>query len=297
MKGRAMSVTLGTDIQTGNTITLGDTERCSGLYVLGKPGMGKSTLLTNMLDYDMVHGNSVFFLDPHGEAISDLLHGCKAIPVALEYENILLLDPTDEDYSFGINLLSCPNVASLKERHTTYTRTHNVFQKLFENERGDLGVWLQLIIQHTLPVFIENQGYTLAEIPLFLTDEDFRKHLLQNVRYETEVLDFWEREFQPKQAESAITRMRRFLGNAYIRHIVGQKDTTIDFTKYVIKPPQFVFVRLPAELSADIKKFIGTILLSELLHAIRTRPVEARKRLYGVYVDEFQHFATYEDMA
>jgi len=99
MKGRAMSVTLGTDIQTGNTITLGDTERCSGLYVLGKPGMGKSTLLTNMLDYDMVHGNSVFFLDPHGEAISDLLHGCKAIPVALEYENILLLDPTDEDYS------------------------------------------------------------------------------------------------------------------------------------------------------------------------------------------------------
>jgi ABC-type cobalamin/Fe3+-siderophores transport system ATPase subunit len=82
MKGEAMAVTLGTDIQTGEEITLGDTERRSGLYVLGKPGMGKSTLLVNMLNMDMLKGNSVFFLDPHGEAIDDLIHRSLAMPVA-----------------------------------------------------------------------------------------------------------------------------------------------------------------------------------------------------------------------
>jgi hypothetical protein len=286
MKGRAMSVTLGRDVQTYKWVKLGDIERRSGLYVVGRPGMGKSTLLVTIMSADLWHGHGIFFIDPHGDAIDDLLK----LLTLNDRSHALLFDPEDEQYSFGINLLLCKDITSLKERNNTYTRIYTVFQKLFENEHGELGVWLQLIMQNIIPVFIENPDYTIAEMPLFLTDSDFRKHLLGNVKHETTVLDFWQREFQPKQAEAAITRIRMLLGNSYVRHIVGQPKTTIHFVDF-LNQNNIVLFKLSANLSPDIKRFIGTILTSELLYAIRSRPSENRQQ-FCIFVDEFQHFVT-----
>jgi replicative DNA helicase len=42
------SVILGTDVETGDAVRIGDVERRSGLYILGRPGMGKSALMVNM---------------------------------------------------------------------------------------------------------------------------------------------------------------------------------------------------------------------------------------------------------
>src|SRR3954470_19242411 len=113
-----MSVLIGHD-EAGQPVTIGDEERQSGLYVLGKSGTGKSTLLVTLLKQDIANGHGVFFLDPHGEAIEDLLS-------CADYDRLkndaYILDPEDEKYSFGINLLSCKNIHSLKARTETYTR-------------------------------------------------------------------------------------------------------------------------------------------------------------------------------
>ena len=65
---------LGNDGETGQGLRLGDIERRSGFYVLGKPGMGKSALIVNIINQDVEHGHGVFFLDPHADAITDLLN-------------------------------------------------------------------------------------------------------------------------------------------------------------------------------------------------------------------------------
>ena len=168
------SVILGNDGETGQPLRLGDIERRSGLYILGKPGMGKSTLLVNTMlqDYKNLYG--LFFLDPHGEAITDFLHRGH-----YEYLSSLacILNPEDEEFSCGINLLSCHDVKSLKERTETYTKAYNVFYTLWEDQWGP---WLQLIIENTLWAFIENQDYTLAEVPMFLNPRNraFQNHIL-----------------------------------------------------------------------------------------------------------------------
>jgi len=154
------SVVLGRD-EGGEIVSLGDIERCSGLYILGKPGMGKSALMVNIMLQDMRARRGMFFLDPHGEAIEDLLRRTPQDNLELT----LLLDPEDETHSFGINLLSCKDLRSLRERTATYTRAYNVFYKLWEDE---FGPWLQLILQNVLWAFIENPEYTLAEVPMFL---------------------------------------------------------------------------------------------------------------------------------
>jgi len=150
-------VTMGHDTETGEEITIGDIERRSGLYILGKPGMGKSALMVNLMIQDIENEHGVFFLDPHEDAITDLLHRG---PYSDLFVCAHLFNPQDETYSFGINLLACRDVNSLTARTDTYTRAYNVFYKLWENNWGP---WLQLILQNTLWAFIENQEYTLAQ--------------------------------------------------------------------------------------------------------------------------------------
>ena len=289
-----MPTLIGHDTQTGQEVSIGDIEHRSGLYILGKPGMGKSTLLVNLM-HDVRGG--MFCIDPHGDTIREYIENSFSAAYRSMTESIRIFDPTDETHSFGINPLSCRDLNSLRERNDTYTRSFHIFQKLFENERGDLGLWLQLIIQHTLPVFIENPSYTLAEMPLFLTNTAFREHMLGNVRYDRDPLfDFWHDRhngFQPEQAQPAITRLRMLLGNRYVRDIVGQTKTTIDFAEEIHSLDYLTLVRLPPNLPPDAKKFIGTIIISELLHAAFNRDPYLREHItYHIFVDEFHNFAT-----
>jgi hypothetical protein len=291
-------VVLGTDVETGQQVRLGDIERRSGLYLLGRMGMGKSALATNIAIDDIANGHGVFFLDPHGDAVIDLLRRGDAKKLKkLAY----LLDIEDEDYSFGINLLACDNVKSRKARMDTYTRTYNVFNKLWEEE---FGPWLQLILQNVLWAFIENQGYTLADVPMFLNHRnvDFRNHIVDNIKYNPAVADFWQYEFferkEPEQqarVEAALTRINTLLTHPDVRDIVGQEKTTIDFGK-LLSQNKIILLKLSANLPEDVKKFIGTILLSELVHAVRNRPEDKRSQ-FCVFIDEFHNFASTDHMA
>jgi hypothetical protein len=293
------SVRLGRDSETGQEVRIGDIERRSGLYVLGKPGMGKSALMVNMMREDAEHGHGLFFLDPHGDAITDL---ARRLPEK-RVHGALLFDPSDETHSFGINLLHCANTRSLKEREETYTRAYNVFYKLWEEQWG---VWLQLILQNVLRAFIENQAYTLADVPLFLNPRNFafREHILRNVTHNPAVVDFWRSEFferrerdQQERVDAALTRINTLLTNPYVRHIVGQQKTTINFEN-VLKVGFTLLMRLSANFPEDVKRFIGTILFSELLHAVRNREQlpEAERTQYCIFIDEFQNFANSDDI-
>jgi hypothetical protein len=91
--------------------------------------MGKSALMVNLMLRDSKNKHGLFFLDPHGEAIADLLRRLDQDGLELT----LLFDPEDETHSFGINLLACRDIKSLRERQDTYTRALNVFYKLWEN--------------------------------------------------------------------------------------------------------------------------------------------------------------------
>jgi hypothetical protein len=114
------SVVLGTDVETGKEVRIGDIERRSGLYMLGKMGMGKSALAVNIALQDIANGHRVFFLDPHGEAITDLLRRGDYLTLQLLGTGF---DVEDEEYSCGINLLHCENVASIRARNATYKKS------------------------------------------------------------------------------------------------------------------------------------------------------------------------------
>jgi energy-coupling factor transporter ATP-binding protein EcfA2 len=124
-----MSVQIGNDIATNEAVIIGDIQRRSGIYILGKPGFGKTNILKVMLEQDIKNGHGIFFIDPHGDAIEELVY-TKAFRFQF-HEDTIFLDPELEEDAFGINLLSCKDPSNLKERIDTYNRAYKIFYRLW----------------------------------------------------------------------------------------------------------------------------------------------------------------------
>jgi hypothetical protein len=290
-------VTIGHDVETGEIIRLGDKERCGGVYVLGKKRTGKSNLLINLARQDMENGHGLLFIDPHADAIADII---VRLP-GHRRDDVILLDPTDETYAFGINPLACSNPKSLKERNITFGQAMDIFKKLFSDpETGELGILLSKYLRNSFYPLIENQGYTLLDIELFLTDKQFREHLLKNVSFNPQVIHFWQNEFgrlpkkdQVGEIQSTLNRLNPFLTREYIRDIIGQGKNAIDFGK-CMDTKKIVLLRMPTWLDDEVKTFIGIIIISQLLKAVwlRSDITKQERIFFALYCDEFQNFAT-----
>jgi hypothetical protein len=79
--------------------------------------------------HDMKNNHGVFFLDPHGDAVEELL---TRIP-SHRQNDVIVLDPSDEVYSFGVNPLACPDPSHMTQRSRTYAQAIDIFKKLFAN--------------------------------------------------------------------------------------------------------------------------------------------------------------------
>lgn len=265
---------------------IGDYERRSGLY-FGKPRMGRSWLPINLILQDIEKGYGVFFVDPHGDAIKDVIDYSTS-------NDILLLDPADRDRSFGINPLTCKDISDIRERDSAFNKAKGLFDRLWKDTFEE-EPWLQMILQNTLHAFIENQGLTLIELPIFYKEARFRDYPVGNIRYNWQLRDYWNmtfasksRRLQEEPMEAAQTRAEILLGHPFVSDIVGQVKNTLNFLG-LIKQRKIILVHLSAALSYETKKIIGTLLISELLHAVEQRPADKR--------EHFQTFAAYQDFS
>ena len=62
------------------------------MYVIGKTGTGKTTLLKSAIYQDMVNGKGLAVLDPHGDMFRELL----ALVPENRREDVVVFDPSDK---------------------------------------------------------------------------------------------------------------------------------------------------------------------------------------------------------
>ena len=283
-----MSVTIGQDVETSQEVAIGDIERRSGLYILGEPWMGKTDLLVSLMLQDIKNGHGLFFLDPHGAAIRDLRTRCS--PDRRKEVEVL----TPESPEFGINLLACRDSTNVQEERAAFERAYRVFRKVF-GENWTPGLYT--VIANILSVFLENPDCTLADVPRFFRDAEFRNRLIGNVTIHQSAAGFWHQVFaargeqdQQEELQAAMTRVGMLFSHPSVSNIVGKRETTIDFTEAMEKQ-RILLMNIPGNLASEVKTFIGALILSELLQAVRWRPMDKREQ-FCVYIDEFQHFLT-----
>ena len=191
-------------------------DRRRHLYVLGKTGVGKTSLLQNLITHDIQQGRGVCVIDPHGDLAERIT--C-SIPTG-RTNDVIVFDPSDSDFSLSFNPLACPRPGRECDVASGVVTT---FKKLYDS----WGPRLEDTLRNAAYVTAENGG-TLLTLMRLLTDEVYRAKLVANTRNDV-ARDFWLREFSGwndryrTEAVAAIqNKVRPFLLNEKIRAIVSQ---------------------------------------------------------------------------
>lgn len=277
---------------SGGTIIEFDHARQSGMYVLGKQGVGKSSFLEQLVYQDICKGYAVILIDPAYDLIDHVIAQIPETRLADTY----LLDLSDIDFPFGLNLFDVSeNLRSdMLGLPMAVDRCLHVFERLFPGESRML---LEKILRFITLTLIDNPGTTLADIPRLLIDDRYRAGLVKNVtNYHARF--YWEYEYNALSSSNKrrdtltlTNRIPTLLSNPLLENIIAQKKTTIDFRRSIDRR-EIVLIRLPVQKFEKTASIVGTMLIAELFRATFSFSDTALSDRPGfsLYVDEFQNF-------
>jgi hypothetical protein len=286
--GQGKGLRLGENYHAGKTVDVRLTpdQRTRHMYVIGASGTGKSTLLLNCILQDIENGNGIGVLDPHGDLIEQILG---RVPEN-RLSDVVLLDPSDEDYPIGFNILSAH---SEREKNILESDFVSVFRRL-STTWGDQ---MTSVLGNAVLAFLESeQGGTLADLRRFLIEPEFRQSILRTVR-DPEVVYYWQKEFpllSGKPQGPLLTRLDTFLRPKLVRYMVAQKENQLDFRRIMDDGKIFLAKLAQGAIGEENAYLLGTLIVSKLNQLVLTRQEqkESERRNFYLYVDEFQNFIT-----
>jgi len=292
MSFASRTITLGADVETGRDIVLDTRGRLQGLYVIGKQGMGKTNFLLSLMLQDAKADQGFCFLDPHGDAIDDLL----GMLPEHRLRDVVLLDAGNSDCVFGVNFFQLPEGATEEDVAKRAEQAVGVFRKLWGQESW--GPLLEDLLYNCSYTLIANPGCTMYELPKLLADDSFRRRLVANVENDV-VRDFWRQEYDPlpdrdkrDYRRSTLNKVRRFVTNPVMRRIVGQSTSTFDFRAFMDEG-KIVLVKLPiGELDPEPVNLLGSVMVGLLLTNALGRADTRERHEFFLYADEYDRFAT-----
>ncbi len=271
-----------------------DQDRLRHIYIVGKTGTGKSEFLKDLIIQDIRNNKGVCFIDPHGDAVEDLL---QMIPPE-RVEDVIYFRPSDTERPMGLNLLEARNE---EEKHFVTTAVINLMYKLFDPYRtGIVGPRFEHAVRNAMLTAMSEEGSTFVEVMRVLTDARYVQELLPKVqdpvvrRYWTDQIAQTTEFHKSEVLDYIVSKFGRFVTNRTIRNIIGQSKSSFSFRE-VMDNGKILLVNLSkGELGEENSSFLGLILVPRILMAALSRsdiPREKRRPFY-LYVDEFQSFAT-----
>lgn len=265
-------------------------DRRKHVYIIGKTGTGKSTLIANMAINDMKNGEGVAVIDPHGDLCDILLD---YVP-AHRTNDVAYLDPADIEHPFHLNPLETKNPAY---RELVASGIVSIFHKLYHMSWGPR---LEYILRNTILTLTHVPQSTFLDIPEILTNDKFRERIVAKLSDKV-LKNFWLNEFNrfspQMRAESIspiLNKVGQFLSSQTIRNIVGHPASTIDL-ETMMNEGKIVFVNLSqGKLGEDSSALLGAMIITKMQLAAMNRVymAEENRRDFYLYVDEFQNFAT-----
>ena len=286
---------LGKSVYRGVTrpVHITNDDRLRHIYIIGKTGVGKSELLTDMIMQDIREGRGVCFIDPHDtvEKILEMIPPERA-------EDVIYFNPSDTDRPMGLNMLEAQTE---EEKHFVVTSIVGLMYKLYDpHKTGIIGPRFEHAIRNAMLTVMSEKGTTFIEVVRVLTDSKYVQELLPKVkdpivrRYWTDQIAQTSDFHKSEVLDYIVSKFGRFVTNKMMRNIIGQSESAFNF-RQVMDEGKILLINLAkGRIGEENSNFLGLILVPKLLIAAMSRqdvPEEKRKPFY-VYVDEFQNFAT-----
>jgi len=267
-----------------------DKDRLQHIYVIGKSGTGKSTLLENMAISDIERGNGLCIIDPHGDIAEDVL---KYIPEGRK-QDLIYFNATDLEHPIAFNPLKGVHP---KYHHLVASGLVSTFKKIWHESWGPR---MEYILRFSLLTILYLPDATLLDIQPLLTDVDFRHKALLYVTDE-QIHSYWSKEFDAytkmfrNEAISPIlNKVGLFRTSTPLRRIVGQKTSSFRLQRVLDEGKILICNFSKGEIGEDASSLLGSMLVTSIqlaaLHRA-TQEEDTRKPFY-LYIDECHTFIT-----
>ncbi len=265
-------------------------DRRRHMYVIGKTGMGKTTMLENMVLQDIYNGHGIGVVDPHGDFAEKIIN---YIP-ANRINDVVYINPADVEYPVGFNILEVENE---EQKHLVAAGLMAVFKKIWPD------VWsarMEYILNNTLLALLDYEGSTLLGINRLLADKKFRSKVLRKLK-DPVIKSFWTTEFanyEPRYQKEAVApiqnKIGQFLSASVIRNMVAQVKSTINVREIMDSNKILIMNLSKGRIGEDNSRLLGGMLITEIQLAAMSRVdmLEEDRKDFFLYVDEFQNFAT-----
>lgn len=267
-------------------------DRTKHMYVIGKTGMGKSTMLENMVVQDIQNGEGMAFMDPHGASAEKIL---EYIPEH-RMKDVLYFAPFDLENPISFNVMED---VGYDKRHLVVSGLMSTFKKIF------VDAWsarMEYILSNTMLALLEFPGATLLGVNRMLSDKNYRDMIVANVK-DPAVRSFWVDEFAKynerymQEAGDAIkNKIGQFTANPLIRNIIGQEKSSFD-VRQMMDDQKILIINLSKGLVGETNaNLLGSMFITRIYLAAMSRadmpPAQmAKAPNFYLYVDEFQSFA------
>lgn len=289
---------LGKSIFRGQdrSVYLLNADRRRHVYIIGATGVGKSTIMAQMILQDIRAGRGVCFIDPHDtyEQIMESIPPERA-------EDVIYFDASNTERPIGWNIMEAKTE---QERHMVVTGFIGLLYKLFDpHQTGMVGPRLEHSVRNAMLTVMEaDPRGTIIEVMRVLQDPGgpYLQELLPRVndqivkRFWTEQIAATSEFHKSETLDYIVSKFGRFVTNKMIRNIVGQSVSSFNF-RQAMDEGKIVIINLAKGLiGEENSSFLGNLLVPKILSAATSRqdiPAESRRDFY-LYVDEFQNFAT-----
>jgi len=265
-------------------------DRRRHMYVIGKTGMGKTTIMENMVLSDIYAGHGVGVVDPHGDFAEKIID---FIPPA-RINDVVYFNPADLDNPIGFNVFE---VQREEQKHLIASGLMGTFKKIWPD------VWssrMEYILNNTILALLDYPGSTLLGINRLLADKSYRKRVIKQLK-DPVVKAFWRDEFasyNDRYAQEAVApiqnKIGQFLSASVIRNMVAQVKSTINIRELMDSKKILIMNLSKGRIGEDNSRLLGGMLITKLqLSAMeRVDTPEHERKDFFLYVDEFQNFAT-----
>ncbi|KAB1116841.1 ATP-binding protein [Micromonospora aurantiaca] len=256
------------------------------VHVVGKTGVGKSTLLLNMILGDIKAGRGTVVIDPRGDLITDILD---RLPVSYA-KKIVIIDP-DQENPGCFNPLDDGG-----DRHLAVDNLVGIFAKIFQGQWGPrmddtMRVACLTLMRHAKP--------TLSLVPSLLQERDFRARFTQGLDDPDGLAGFWvwydgiNEQFRGQVIAPVLARLRAFLLRDFVKSVIGNAQSSFDMGK--VLDGGVLLCRLPKGiLGEETSRILGSMIVARVWQAAIARasiPEDQRKDA-SLYIDECHNFLT-----
>ena len=291
---------LGENEYRNNTtkVYLTPLDRLRHLYVIGQTGVGKTTMIKNMMIQDIKEGAGICYIDPHGTDIIDVL---ASVPPE-RMDDVIYFDPSNMESVMGLNMLEY-DLRFPEQKTFVVNELFSIFQKLYGANPESMGPMFEQYFRNSTLLVLDDpeSGSTLLDISRVMADAQYRAYKLSKATNPV-VVQFWKQIATKAGGEASlenivpyiVSKFDVFTANDYMRPIIGQQKSSFNFRE-LMDSKKILLVNLSKGRLGEINaNLIGMIIVGKILMAALSRVDDMTKTLppFYLYIDEFQNVTT-----